>query len=50
MRHFGKIPEDSAMTPAMQASATLTELYTFRMRWLNGDVSGDGAPHMADVY
>ena len=43
MRHFDKIPADDKLPAAAKACATLTELYTFRMRWLNEDASGGGA-------
>ena len=43
MKHFGKIPDDSALPPLAQACMALVNLYACRMDWLNGDASGGGA-------
>ena len=43
MRHFDKIPADDALPAAAKACCALVQLYTFRMSWLNGEMSGEGA-------
>lgn len=43
MRHFNKIPADDALPVVAKACSTLVQIYTFRMRWLNGELSGEGA-------